>query len=337
MSILLDVENVTIRFDTPEGEVIAADRISFRIAAGETVGLVGESGSGKTQAVLSIMGLLARNGTAQGKIHFNDRDLLALSSRDLNRIRGVDIAMIFQDPMTALNPYLKISRQMTEVLIEHQGMGATAARKKSVELLDQVGIPDARNRIDLYPHEFSGGMRQRVMIATALLCEPKLLIADEPTTALDVTVQAQIMDLLRRLRKERDMAILLITHDLGLVAGLVDRVMVMYAGRIVEEGPVFAMFETPAHPYTQGLLRCSPRLDRASSSELVTIPGQPPNLQALPGGCAFKDRCPHCCERCVTEVPMLRETTPERTLACHLQPAAGGRLTGRRRAPEHLD
>jgi oligopeptide transport system ATP-binding protein len=321
MPALLDVQDLLIRFDTPEGEVVAADRIGFRIERSEAVGLVGESGSGKTQAVLAIMGLLAKNGHASGRIGFNGQNLLTLSPRDLNRVRGVDISMVFQDPMTALNPYLKISRQMTEVLIEHQGMGASAARRQCIELLDQVGIPDAGSRIDLYPHEFSGGMRQRVMIATALLCEPKLLIADEPTTALDVTIQAQILDLLLRLRREREMAILLITHDLGLVAGLVDRVMVMYGGRIVEEGPVLPIFETPAHPYTKGLLQSSPRLDQARASELAAIPGHPPNLQHLPQGCAFAPRCPHRCERCVTEVPALRTTASKRAKACHLETA----------------
>ncbi len=319
MTPLLDIEDLVIRFDTPEGEVIAADHIGFRIEAGETVGLVGESGSGKSQAVLAMMGLLAKNGRAEGRILFDGQNLLALSSQDLNRIRGVDISMIFQDPMTALNPYLKISRQMTEVLIEHQGMGASAARRQSLELLDQVGIPDAASRIDLYPHEFSGGMRQRVMIAIALLCEPKLLIADEPTTALDVTVQAQILDLLHRLRKERDMAILLITHDLGVVAGLADRIMVMYGGRIVEEGPIVPIFEAPTHPYTKGLLHSSPRLDRPRSAELATIPGQPPNLQALPAGCAFRDRCTQRFEQCAGSVPVRRPIAPERTVACHLE------------------
>ncbi len=319
MGVLLDVEDLLIRFDTPEGEVIAANRIGFRIQAGETVGLVGESGSGKSQAVLAMMGLLAKNGRAEGGIRFDGQNLLMMSSQDLNRIRGVDISMIFQDPMTALNPYLKISRQMTEVLIEHRGMAVSDARRRSLELLDQVGIPDAGSRIDLYPHEFSGGMRQRVMIAIALLCEPKLLIADEPTTALDVTVQAQILDLLLRLRKERDMAILLITHDLGVVAGLADRVMVMYGGRIVEEGPVVPIFESPAHPYTKGLLHSSPRLDRPRTEELAAIPGQPPNLQALPAGCAFGDRCPQRFERCAGNVPARRQITPDRTVACHLE------------------
>ncbi|MGI9433725.1 MAG: ABC transporter ATP-binding protein, partial [Geminicoccaceae bacterium] len=215
MTALLTVEDLIIRFATPDGEVVAADHVDFRIDPGETVGLVGESGSGKTQIVMALMGLLAKNGRAEGSVRFADKNLLTLSATDLNKIRGVDVSMIFQDPMTALNPYLKISQQMTEVLIEHQGADAASARKRSLELLDQVGIPDARQRIDLYPHEFSGGMRQRVMIATALLCEPKLLIADEPTTARDVTIQAQILELLHRLRAEREMAVLLITHDLG--------------------------------------------------------------------------------------------------------------------------
>ena len=321
MPVLLEIDDLTIRFDTPEGEVVAANHIGFQIKTGETVGLVGESGSGKSQTVLAIMGLLAKNGQAQGKIRFEGRNLLALSPGDLNQIRGVDISMIFQDPMTALNPYLTIERQMTEVLIEHRGMDRRSARLQSLELLDQASIPDAKNRIDLYPHEFSGGMRQRVMIAIALLCEPKLLIADEPTTALDVTVQAQILDLLQDLQKERQMAILLITHDLGLVAGLADRVMVMYGGQIVEKGPLVPIFENPVHPYTKGLLHASPRLDRARSTTLVTIPGQPPNLQALPKGCAFQDRCPHRIDRCHIDQPDLHDILPDRAVACHLEGA----------------
>ncbi len=319
MTTLLEVEDLTIRFDTEEGEVVAADRLSFKMKAGETLGLVGESGSGKSQTVLAIMGLLAKNGRAEGTVRLNGQDLLALSKRALNRLRGVDIAMIFQDPMTALNPYLTIARQMTEVLIEHQGLDGGRARAKSLALLDQVGIPDARSRIDLYPHEFSGGMRQRVMIAIALLCDPQLLIADEPTTALDVTVQAQILDLMDSLRRERDMAILLITHDLGLVAGLADRVMVMYGGRLVEKGPVLPLFDKPAHPYTNGLLQSSPRIDQTRARELPTIPGQPPNLQALPEGCAFQDRCPRRFERCATDRPALRQVAHERAVACHLE------------------
>jgi oligopeptide transport system ATP-binding protein len=231
----------------------------------------------------------------------------------------VRLAMIFQDPMTSLNPYLRISRQMTEVLVEHEGLSEREARRRSLELLDLVGIPAASRRIDLYPHEFSGGMRQRVMIATALLCRPALLIADEPTTALDVTVQAQILELLRELQREIGMAIVLITHDLGVVAGLCERVLVMYAGRIVEDGPVEPIFADPQHPYTQGLLGSMPRLDQASAQELTTIRGQPPNLQALPAGCAFRDRCGFAFERCLSERPGLRPFAPSRRKACHLE------------------
>jgi oligopeptide transport system ATP-binding protein len=315
---VLEVENLNTRFATPEGEVAAVTDLGFTIEAGESVGVVGESGAGKTQAFLSIMGLLAKNGRCTGSARFRGQELLNLPARELNRIRGVRLAMIFQDPMTSLNPYLRISRQMTEVLVEHRGMGETDARAASVRLLDQVGIPAARSRIDLYPHEFSGGMRQRVMIAIALLCQPDLLIADEPTTALDVTVQAQILDLLQALRRELGMAIVLITHDLGVVAGSCERVMVMYGGRIVEEAPIEPIFEAPQHPYTRGLLGSMPRLDERIAAELTTIPGQPPNLQALPEGCAFRDRCPFAFERCI-ERPELLEFSRGRAKACHLE------------------
>jgi oligopeptide transport system ATP-binding protein len=315
---VLQVEDLTTRFATPEGEVAAVSDVSFRVEAGESVGVVGESGSGKTQAFLSLMGLLARNGRCTGSARFCGQELLNLPAKALNRIRGVRLAMIFQDPMTSLNPYLRISRQMTEVLIEHKGMSEKDARAASVRLLDQVGIPAAQSRIDLYPHEFSGGMRQRVMIAIALLCQPDLLIADEPTTALDVTVQAQILELLQGLRRELGMAIALITHDLGVVAGLCERVMVMYGGRIVEEGPIEPIFENPQHPYTRGLLGSMPRLDEQATAELATIPGQPPNLQALPEGCAFRDRCPFAFERCL-ERPELLELGRGRAKACHLE------------------
>jgi oligopeptide transport system ATP-binding protein len=281
--------------------------------------VVGESGSGKTQLFLSLMGLLARNGQCSGSARFRGQELLGLRSGELNQIRGVRLAMIFQDPMTSLNPYLKISRQMTEVLIEHQGLSEREARQRSLELLDLVGIPAAARRIDLYPHEFSGGMRQRVMIAIALLCRPALLIADEPTTALDVTVQAQILELLEELRREIGMAIVLITHDLGVVAGLCERVLVMYAGRIVEDGAAEPIFADPQHPYTAGLLGSMPRLDEAGAQELRTIAGQPPNLQALPAGCVFRDRCDFAFERCVSERPPLRRCAPERRKACHLE------------------
>jgi oligopeptide transport system ATP-binding protein len=318
MPAVLEVDRLSIRFATPEGDVAAVSDVSFAIEEGESVGVVGESGSGKTQAFLAIMGLLATNGRCAGSARFRGQELLGLGAKELNRIRGVRLAMIFQDPMSSLNPYLRISRQMTEVLIEHRGMSAAAARAASLRLLDQVGIPDARRRFDLYPHEFSGGMRQRVMIAIALLCQPDLLIADEPTTALDVTVQAQILELLQQLRREFGMAIVLITHDLGVVAGLCERVMVMYAGRIVEQGPIDAIFEDPGHPYTLGLLRSMPRLDERRVAELSAIPGQPPNLQALPDGCAFRDRCQYAFERCLAR-PELLGFGQGRAKACHLE------------------
>ena len=316
---LLEVERLTTRFATPEGEVAAVNDVDLTVAEGEALGVVGESGSGKTQLFLSIMGLLARNGRASGSARFRGQEILNLPARALNAIRGVKIAMIFQDPMTSLNPYLRISRQMTEVLVEHRGMGEREARARGIAMLEEVGIPAAASRFDLYPHEFSGGMRQRVMIAMALLCEPELLIADEPTTALDVTIQAQILELLRRLRRERDMAIVLITHDLGVVATLCERVAVMYGGRIVEEAPVEALFAAPEHPYTLGLLRSMPRLDAARAATLTTIPGQPPNLQALPPGCAFHERCSFAFERCRQELPVLRPVGPGRQKACHLE------------------
>jgi oligopeptide transport system ATP-binding protein len=322
MDAVLSVENLTTRFATPEGEVVAADGVSFAIPRGHSLGVVGESGSGKTQIFLSVMGLLARNGRSTGSVRYHDRELLGLPARELNAIRGVKIAMIFQDPMTSLNPFLKISRQLTEVLVEHRGQSEAAARHRAIEMLELVGIPEAARRIDMYPHEFSGGMRQRVMIAMALLCEPELLIADEPTTALDVTVQAQILELLARLKRELHMAIALVTHDLGVVAGLCEEVLVMYAGRVVETGPCETVFARPRHPYTQGLLGSMPRLDEVRADRLVTIPGQPPNLQALPPGCAFADRCPHRFERCTAERPRLLPLGPDRRSACHLAAAA---------------
>jgi oligopeptide transport system ATP-binding protein len=295
--------------------------VSFHIGEGESVGVVGESGSGKTQIFLSIMGLLAKNGRAAGSVRYRGREILGLPSRELNKIRGVTMSMIFQDPMTSLNPYLRISKQMTEVLVEHKGMNEAAARKRSIALLDRVGIPSAGQRFDLYPHEFSGGMRQRVMIAMALLCEPDLLIADEPTTALDVTIQAQILELMADLKRDFGTAIIMITHDLGVVAGLCDRVMVMYAGRVAEAGSVRDIFYRPQHPYTLGLLKSMPRIDEHGATQLAAIPGQPPNLQALPPGCAYQERCPFVFERCRADEPALRPLAAEegRAKACHLE------------------
>ncbi|WP_420811226.1 ABC transporter ATP-binding protein [Desulfosediminicola ganghwensis] len=316
---LLDVQNLTTRFYTHDGEVCAVNDVSFSVEAGECLGIVGESGSGKTQVFMSIMGLLAKNGKAEGKVYFDGTQILDLKAAELNTLRGVEFSMIFQDPMTSLNPYLKVSRQMTEVLMEHRGMSEEDATAASVRMLDLVGIPESRKRITMYPHEFSGGMRQRVMIAMALLCEPKLLIADEPTTALDVTVQAQILELLAKLGKELNMATVMITHDLGVIAGLSDRVLVMYGGRIVEQASVHEIFNDPQHPYTRGLLDSMPRLDDEGAEALHTIAGQPPNLQDLPGGCSFAPRCEHVMAICQAERPELKESAGGRKKACHLE------------------
>ena len=319
MTAVLEVEGLTTRFATPDGEVLAADHVGFTIGEGESLGVVGESGSGKTQVFLSIMGLLAKNGRSTGSARYRGNEILNLPASRLNKIRGDEVAMIFQDPMTSLNPYLSIARQMTEVLREHKDISEADARRRGIAMLELVGIPEAAARFDMYPHEFSGGMRQRVMIAMALLCEPALLIADEPTTALDVTVQAQILELLGRLKRELGMAIALITHDLGVVAGMCERVMVMYAGRAVEVSAVGDLFRDPQHPYSRGLLHSMPRLDEATAEELSTIPGQPPNLQALPAGCVFADRCPYVFDRCREERPLLSPCGLGRAKACHLE------------------
>jgi len=321
MSSILEVEHLDIRFATPEGDVSAINSVSLAIEEGETLGVVGESGSGKTQLFLSVMGLLARNGQASGRVRYRGQDILNRPARELNELRGSKISMIFQDPMTSLNPYLKISRQMTEGLVEHAGVSEAEARRRGVVMLERVGIPEAAKRLDMYPHEFSGGMRQRAMIAIALMCGPELLIADEPTTALDVTIQAQILDLLATLRRDINGAVVMISHDLGVVAGLCDRVMVMYAGRVVETGTVRDIFHNPQHPYTQGLVHSMPRLDEAKAESLATIPGQPPNLQSLPPGCAFQDRCHYASDRCRMEIPLPRDLGGGRSKSCHLEVA----------------
>jgi oligopeptide transport system ATP-binding protein len=301
---LLEVKDLNVGFDTPDGEVHAVNHLDFAIKAGDALAIVGESGSGKTQTVMAIMGLLAENGHAEGQANFKGNDLLQMSTAELNRHRGREIAMIFQDPMTSLNPYLRIDKQMIEVVMHHQGLNKAEARAHAVEMLRAVRIPDAERRIRQYPHEFSGGMRQRVMVAMGLLCEPDLLIADEPTTALDVTVQAQISHLMNALRRESNTAIILITHDLGVVAGLCDRVLVMYAGEAVECGSVDQIYYDPRHPYTRGLLESVPRLDRPEETGLNSIPGNPPNLLALPKGCKFRDRCPQAHDACKEKPPM---------------------------------
>jgi len=316
---LLTVNKLNTRFKTMDGVVSAVNDISFTMEKGETLGIVGESGSGKTQLVLSMMGLLATNGWAEGSAHFKGQELIGLPTKELNKIRGNHMAMIFQDPMTCLNGYLTIARQMTEVLILHKGMSMADARQRSIDMLDAVHIPDARNRIDRYPHEFSGGMRQRVMIAMSLLCEPDLLIADEPTTALDVTVQAQIIDVMNEIKSDMGMSIILITHDLGVIAGISDNVLVMYAGRICEYAPVNDIFSDPQHPYTRGLLNSVPRLDSDNTRALHAIPGNPPNMQHLPTGCAFHERCEFKREICLSQQPALQRINDLRQKACHLE------------------
>jgi oligopeptide transport system ATP-binding protein len=312
---LLSVENLHVTFATADGDVNAVNGIGFDIDPGETLAIVGESGSGKSQTAFAIMGLLARNGRATGAVRYNGTDVLGLSQTALNKIRAQEIAMIFQDPMTSLNPYMRIAEQMTEVLTLHSGMSKATARLECLRMLDAVRIPDSRARIDMYPHEFSGGMRQRVMIAMALLCKPRLLIADEPTTALDVTVQAQIIALLDDVRRDFGTAIILITHDLGIVAGTCDRTMVMYGGRMMEAGLTADLFAAPSHPYTLGLLQAVPRLDR-DDDRLRTIAGEPPNMTGLPVGCPFSPRCGFRMPICADVMPSLLPTG-SRLRACH--------------------
>ncbi|WP_434287629.1 oligopeptide/dipeptide ABC transporter ATP-binding protein [Celeribacter sp. SCSIO 80788] len=312
---LLDVKDLSVRFDTPEGEIHAVNGVSFSLEKGETLGIVGESGSGKSQLNFALLGLLAKNGHTTGQALFDGKDLLSISERELNKIRANRIAMVFQDPMTSLNPYMRISDQMAEVLMLHKGLSKRAAIAESVAMLDAVKIPDAKNRVRLYPHEFSGGMRQRVMIAMSLLCHPEVLIADEPTTALDVTVQAQIMELLSELQREFGMATILITHDLGVVAGFCERAIVMYGGRIMEEAPVDPLFETPTHPYTRGLLDAIPRVDE-EQEVLRAIPGNPPNMTGAPKGCPFAPRCALVNDRCRVETPALLNFAENRARAC---------------------
>lgn len=303
--ILLSVKNLKTHFFTEEGTVKAVDGIDFDLRRGEILGIVGESGSGKSVANLSFMRLIPQppGKIVDGEIGFEGRNLLEFSENEMRAIRGNKISMIFQDPMTSLNPFLKISTQLVEVLREHKGMNKTESLKKAIDILDAVGIPDPAARVHDYPHQFSGGMRQRVMIAMGLLCQPKLLIADEPTTALDVTIQAQILDLLKKLQQEFHMAIILITHDLGVAAQLCDNIAVMYAGRIIEMGSAEDIFENPKHPYTLGLLKSIPRLDEKVTRRLETIPGNPPDLARLPVGCPYYPRCGFAIDRCLREYP----------------------------------
>ncbi|MFN0304236.1 MAG: ABC transporter ATP-binding protein [Burkholderiales bacterium] len=318
---LLDVDGLKTHFYTRDGIVRAVDGVSFSVMPGETLAVVGESGCGKSVTSLSILRLIASppGRTVAGRVLFEGRDLLTLPERAMRGVRGNEISMIFQEPMTSLNPVLTIGRQISEPLIVHRGLGRTDALKRAVSLLGQVNIPEPQRRVGEYPHQLSGGMRQRVMIAMALACDPKLLIADEPTTALDVTIQAQILDLMRSLKEKSGAAIMLITHDLGVVAEMAQRVVVMYAGRKVEEAPVGALFARPRHPYTQGLLTSIPRLgaaDRTQRRRLAEIPGMVPSLREPIAGCVFAPRCAHVTALCRREFPPLETKAPGHSVAC---------------------
>ena len=314
---LLEVNNLKTYFFTRAGVVKAVDDVSFSIKPGETLGVVGESGCGKSVTALSVMRLVANppGKIVGGEINFNDENILEMSQEELTDLRGSKISMIFQDPMTSLNPYLKISEQLIEPLLIHQKISRADALKRGLEMLEAVGINDAGNRIHRYPHEFSGGMRQRVMIAMALITHPELLIADEPTTALDVTVQAQILELIKKMQREIGMAVIFITHDLGVVSGLCDRVQVMYAGRIIEAADTRTIFYSPRHPYTRALQRSIPAL-QPKGAELYTIPGLPPDLSKPLPGCPFAPRCEFAVERCREQVPALAPAAPGHVHAC---------------------
>ncbi|WP_299664811.1 oligopeptide/dipeptide ABC transporter ATP-binding protein [uncultured Ruegeria sp.] len=314
---LLEVKNLSVEFDTPDGPVRAVQDVSFSLGEQKTLAIVGESGSGKSQTAFSIMGLLAGNGRVTGSVKFDGTEILNASEKVMNSYRAAQIAMIFQDPMTSLNPFVRVSKQMAEVLMLHKGLSKTDAIKDSTKMLDAVKIPDPARRVHMYPHEFSGGMRQRVMIAMSLLCHPRLVIADEPTTALDVTVQAQIMDLLSDLQSDFGMSIVLITHDLGVVKGSCENTLVLYGGRVMETGPTSELFAEPTHPYTRGLLHAVPRLE-SNDAKLATIPGNPPNMQHPPKGCAFSPRCGYANDRCIAEKPRLEQFAADRSRTCHL-------------------
>ena len=316
--ILLEVKDLRTYFETDDGLVKAVDGISFQLQSGETLGIVGESGSGKSVTNLSILRLIPEppGKIASGEVIFKGQDILLLPSHEVRKIRGRRIAMIFQDPMTSLNPFMKISRQLMEMTQLHLGHTKTEAYEHAVRMLETVGIPDARERADSYPHEFSGGMRQRVMIAMALSCEPELLIADEPTTALDVTIQAQILELIKKLKQETGTSVILITHDLGIVAGMTDHVIVMYAGKVFEQARTRELFASPGNPYTKGLLRSVPD-PTAEQGKLYQIPGLPPDVAHLKPGCPFADRCERAEDICRRQFPPFIELTPDHHSLCH--------------------
>jgi oligopeptide/dipeptide ABC transporter ATP-binding protein len=316
---LLEVRDLRVSFRTEDGLVRAVDGVSFSVAVGEVLGIVGESGSGKSVTVMSIMRLIRDpNAIFEGEVLYKGRDLLKLGTGQMREVRGSEIAMIFQDPMTSLNPVYRVGWQIAEQVQAHEKVSNAGARRRAVELLDAVGIPQPQLRVDDYPHQFSGGMRQRAMIAMALSCNPDLLIADEPTTALDVTIQAQILALIRKLRTDFGSAVILITHDMGVVADVADRVCVMYAGRVVEDGPKLELFANAQHPYTWGLLGSIPRIDRPKPHRLTTIPGVPPSLLSLPTGCAFRPRCPHAFALCSEPPALLERAAPGHHDRCFL-------------------
>ncbi len=323
--LLLDVQGLETQFRTPDGVVHAVNGVSFGLQESETLGVVGESGCGKSVTMHSVLGLIPSppGKVTAGKALFFGQDLLKMSNEEIRHIRGAQISMIFQDPMTSLNPVLTIGRQLEEPLMIHIGMTKQQARERSAELLSMVGIPNAKDRLSDYPHQYSGGMRQRVMIAMALSCSPQILIADEPTTALDVTIQAQIIELAKRLRDELGMAIIWITHDLGVVAGLARRVFVMYGGYIIEEAPVTELYANPSHPYTLGLLGSLPRVDEKEHTKLYSIEGLPPVLYHKPNACPFAPRCRFAIERCWQENPVLEPVAPEHRIACWVDTKTG--------------
>ena len=322
---ILDVQGLETTFKTPDGTVHAVNGVSFGLAESETLGVVGESGCGKSVTMLSVLGLIPSppGKVVAGKAIFSGQDLIQMSKDEIRDIRGAQIAMIFQDPMTSLNPVLTIGKQLEEPLMLHVGMTKNQARDRAAELLAMVGIPNAKDRLNDYPHQYSGGMRQRVMIAMGLSCSPQILIADEPTTALDVTIQAQITDLVKRLRDELGMAIIWITHDLGVVAGLARRVVVMYGGYIIEEAPVKDLYANPSHPYTIGLLGSLPRVDEKTRTKLYSIEGAPPVLYNKPTVCPFAPRCKFAMERCWKENPMLEPVAPGHRVACWVDTKTG--------------
>ncbi|NJC97021.1 MAG: ABC transporter ATP-binding protein [Anaerolineae bacterium] len=322
---ILDVQGLETTFKTPDGTVHAVNGVSFGLKEGETLGVVGESGCGKSVTMLSVLGLIPNppGKVIAGKAVFSGQDLLKMSIEEIRHARGGQISMIFQDPMTSLNPVLTIGRQLEEPLMLHIGMTKKQASERAAELLSMVGIPNAKDRLGDYPHQYSGGMRQRVMIAMALSCSPQILIADEPTTALDVTIQAQITDLVKRLRSELGMAVIWITHDLGVVAGLADRVLVMYGGLIIEEAPVKDLYANPSHPYTIGLLGSLPRVDAKVHSKLYSIDGLPPVLYQKPNACPFAPRCKWAIDRCWNENPVLEPVSPEHRVACWVDTKTG--------------